>query len=292
MAESKSVNRGLSHITVLEEAHNLLRRCDSLSNPVLAKSVEMISNSIAEMRTYGEGFVIVDQSPGAVDISAVRNTNTKIVMRLPDYEDALTVGHAASLDDDQIAEVSRLGTGEAIITQNNWLEAVLAQIDPYDSGQFSGEDSVTTPSELVSARGKILEQYMKDRVEKTYQPDAMLSCISGLGLNRHKTKEQLDFWKRVYGKGHLPRKAFEDVLCSFLGCRDFFLFCPPPSFTTLSEREKEVTAWKKKARAIIGRYAAFSSTYSKDKIILNLLSREKRLKKADAYTVLIQALRK
>ena len=47
------------------------------------KSVEMISNAIAEMRTYGEGFIIVDQSPSAVDISAIRNTNTKIIMRLP-----------------------------------------------------------------------------------------------------------------------------------------------------------------------------------------------------------------
>ena len=47
----------------------------------------MISNAIAEMRTYGEGFVIVDQSPNAVDISAIRNTNTKIIMRLPDEQD-------------------------------------------------------------------------------------------------------------------------------------------------------------------------------------------------------------
>ena len=32
------------------------------------------------MRTYGEGFVIADQSPGLLDMSVIRNTNTKIVL--------------------------------------------------------------------------------------------------------------------------------------------------------------------------------------------------------------------
>ena len=42
------------------------------------KSVEMITNSIAEMRTYGEGFIIADQSPELLDEAVIRNTNTKI----------------------------------------------------------------------------------------------------------------------------------------------------------------------------------------------------------------------
>ena len=75
-------NCPLKHITILEEAHNLLKRTSTEqgqeSSNVQGKSVEMISNSIAEMRTYGEGFIIVDQSPTAVDISAIKNTNTKI----------------------------------------------------------------------------------------------------------------------------------------------------------------------------------------------------------------------
>ena len=41
----------------------------------------MITNGIAEMRTYGEGFIIVDQFPNLLDPSAIRNTNTKIILR-------------------------------------------------------------------------------------------------------------------------------------------------------------------------------------------------------------------
>lgn len=41
------------------------------------KSVEMITNAIAEMRTYGEGFVIVDQSPTSVDKAAIKTLTPK-----------------------------------------------------------------------------------------------------------------------------------------------------------------------------------------------------------------------
>ena len=80
-----NVNDGLKHITVLEEAHNLLKRTSTEQSSeganMLAKSVEMLANSIAEMRTYGEGFVIADQSPGLLDMSVIRNTNTKIIRK-------------------------------------------------------------------------------------------------------------------------------------------------------------------------------------------------------------------
>lgn len=58
------MNAELKHITVLEEAHNLLKRTSTEqmaeSANLLGKSVEMLANAIAEMRTYGEGFIIAD----------------------------------------------------------------------------------------------------------------------------------------------------------------------------------------------------------------------------------------
>ena len=81
MASAKGSNKELRHITVLEEAHNILKRTSTEqsaeSSNLAGKSVEMLANAIAEMRTYGEGFIIVDQSPGLMDMSVIRNTNTK-----------------------------------------------------------------------------------------------------------------------------------------------------------------------------------------------------------------------
>lgn len=133
MSGNIPMNSKLRHITVLEEAHNLLKNSNSIigtaGSHVVAKSIEMISNSIAEMRTYGEGFIIVDQSPTSVDISAIKNTNTKIVMRLPEKQDCDAIGHAISLRDAQIAALSKLKVGVAVVMQNDWAEAVLTKID-------------------------------------------------------------------------------------------------------------------------------------------------------------------
>ncbi|MDO4755143.1 MAG: DUF87 domain-containing protein, partial [Parabacteroides sp.] len=129
----KVSNSNLKHITVLEEAHHLLKRASGglsgESSNLMGKAVEMLGNSIAEMRTYGEAFIIADQAPGLMDMAVIRNTNTKIILRLPDFTDRDLVGKAAALNDDQIIELSKLQTGIAAVYQNNWLEPVLCHIN-------------------------------------------------------------------------------------------------------------------------------------------------------------------
>ena len=131
-------NSRLRHLTVLEEAHNLLKRTSteqvSESTNLIGKSVEMLANSIAEMRTYGEGFIIADQAPGLLDLSVIRNTNTKIIMRLPDWSDRELVGKSANLNDDQILELARLPKGVAAVYQNEWIQPVLCKVDKFDGG--------------------------------------------------------------------------------------------------------------------------------------------------------------
>ena len=133
---SGKVNSPLSHITVLEEAHNLLKKTSTEqsaeSSNVAGKSVEMLANSIAEMRTYGEGFIIADQAPGLLDMSAIRNTNTKIILRLPEKSDRELVGYAAGLNEEQVDELAKLRRGVAAVYQNDWVEPVLVQVGKCD----------------------------------------------------------------------------------------------------------------------------------------------------------------
>lgn len=149
---SHTSNSPLSHVTVLEEAHNLLKRTSteqtSEGSNLLGKSVELLANSIAEMRTYGEAFIIVDQSPTLLDMAAIRNTNTKIILRLPDQTDRELVGHAANLNDDQITELARLECGVAAVYQNDWIEPVLAKINkcPLEEKTYAPEVTVELPN--------------------------------------------------------------------------------------------------------------------------------------------------
>ena len=137
MVTADSMNAKLKHLTVLEEAHNLLKRTSteqtSEGGNLLGKSVEMLANAIAEMRTYGEGFIIADQAPGLLDMSVIRNTNTKIIMRLPDLGDRELVGKSAGLNDDQIIELAKLPCGVAAVYQNEWIQPILCKVDRYES---------------------------------------------------------------------------------------------------------------------------------------------------------------
>lgn len=133
--KSDKMNESLKHVTVIEEAHNLLRKTSfsqSQENSNLqGKSVEMLTNAIAEMRTYGEGFIIADQAPDLLDEAVIRNTNTKIVFRLPNDADCELVGKSLALKDEQIKELAKLPAFVGVVYQNNWLEAVLCKSEKF-----------------------------------------------------------------------------------------------------------------------------------------------------------------
>lgn len=129
MDQKTENNTGLRHVTVLEEAHNLLKNTFGGESELIGKSVEMITNTIAEIRTYGEGFIIVDQSPSSVDIAAIKNTNTKIVLRTPEANDREAVGRSIGLSTEQVNEIAKLPSGVAVVYQNNWISPVLTLVD-------------------------------------------------------------------------------------------------------------------------------------------------------------------
>ena len=154
------MNAELKHITVLEEAHNLLKRTSTEqmaeSANLLGKSVEMLANAIAEMRTYGEGFIIADQAPGLMDLSVIRNTNTKIIMRLPDFSDRDLVGKSANLNDDQIIELAKLPKGVAAVYQNEWIQPVLCKVKKVEHDntdyQYDGNSYLDTLSPSINLK--------------------------------------------------------------------------------------------------------------------------------------------
>ena len=194
MAKRSGANSGLKHITVMEEAHNLLKySAPGAGSNVVRNSVEMICTNLAEMRTYGEGFVIVDQSPSAVDIAAIKNTNTKIVMRLPEKNDREAVGNAIGLDEDQIKELSKLAMGKAAVMQNNWLEAVLTSINKApsgkDPGSFTGEVSAISDSDLKEIRGTAIETIMSQFANNSYNIETAQNRIDTLNVSNYKKSE-------------------------------------------------------------------------------------------------------
>lgn len=173
MTGANTPNSALKHLTVLEEAHNILKRVSTEQSQegsnMAGKSVEMITNAIAEMRTYGEGFVIVDQSPTSVDKAAIKNTNTKIVMRLPDEDDRKGSGKAAGMNDKQIDEIAKLPTGVAVVYQNDWVSPVLCKIDRMEGSRVIFNEQKDSILELNSENDikNIIEFLLAGQTENT-----------------------------------------------------------------------------------------------------------------------------
>ena len=202
-SNGSNANDTLKHITVLEEAHNLLKRISTGQSSeganILGKSVEMLANSIAEMRTYGEGFVIVDQSPGLLDMSVIRNTNTKIILRLPDFSDRELVGKASGLTDSQIIELAKLEKGVAAISQSDWLEPVLCKIDKYDG---SGQPFMDSFKEKPVHQG----------IDSQNVSESLLDCIMNKEIYRKGDRIDIEKLKKVI----LKSKLDTTVKCDFM----------------------------------------------------------------------------
>lgn len=162
MDGKKENNSGLKHITVLEEAHNLLKNTSGEVSELVGKSVEMLTQTIAEIRTYGEGFIIVDQSPSSVDIAAIKNTNTKIVLRTPEANDRNAVGRSMGLTENQVNEIAKLPSGVAVVYQNDWISPVLTMIDKADVKEtsFINENPVIIKS-VRESRSDVIKAIME-----------------------------------------------------------------------------------------------------------------------------------
>ena len=217
MAEG-GMNQALKHVTVLEEAHNLLKGNASSATAsegadLIGKSVEMLSNIIAEIRTYGEGFIIADQAPGLLDPSVIRNTNTKIILRLPDYEDRKLVGKAANLSDDQIDELAKLPVGVAAVYHNDWIEPVLCHFSKYEVKNIKDlyEDvQDILPRNNRTELVKYLVDYNAGRENADYNIEKVEHLLKTSNLTSSLKVKLID---KIQGRGELEEETVARCIC-------------------------------------------------------------------------------
>ncbi|WP_030620318.1 ATP-binding protein [Streptomyces sclerotialus] len=109
MTEHYKANRAggsLAHVTVIEEAHRLLGQPaaqggEAREGNAQARAAQAFANTLAENRKYGEGIVIVEQVPGKLVEDAYKNTNLKVMHRLPAEEDRALIGGTMRFSPDQ-----------------------------------------------------------------------------------------------------------------------------------------------------------------------------------------------
>ncbi len=110
---------GLRHLTVIEEAHRLLKNVPTEKSSeeqtnVKGMGVETFCNLLAEIRAYGEGVVVSEQIPAKLAPDVIKNSNMKIMHRLVAREDRELMGDTMNLDQNQQRGILGLETGEAV----------------------------------------------------------------------------------------------------------------------------------------------------------------------------------
>jgi hypothetical protein len=155
LREYREQHRGetLQHMTVVEEAHNVLSNVQSVANSEVsadtkAKAVAAFANMLSEVRAFGEGIVIADQSPEKLAPDAMRNTNLQIGHQLRDRRDREAVARAMIMDAEQQDYLGKLRIGEAALFLTGLEKATFITVPEYkDSAGFA---SVPTDEEVAA----------------------------------------------------------------------------------------------------------------------------------------------
>lgn len=108
-------DNGCKHLTVIEEAHRVMMKCDNPELPQY-KSAMMFSNMLSEIRAYGEGMFLVDQVPTRLIPDAIKNTNTKITHRLVSEDDCKAIAESMGICKEQRLIIPKLLVGQCIIS--------------------------------------------------------------------------------------------------------------------------------------------------------------------------------
>jgi len=148
---------GLRHLTVIEEAHRLLRRPDAAgagsgSGGAAAHAVEMFAGLLAEIRAYGEGLIIAEQIPERLVADVIKNTAVKITHRLPAADDRDAVGATMNMTQAQNRFLVTLSPGEAAVFADGMDFPLLARMPDGTGREAAAPAATAAPAGVVRPR--------------------------------------------------------------------------------------------------------------------------------------------
>ena len=166
----------LAHVTVLEEAHRVLR-ASAGSDP----GIDVFVDAIAELRGAGEGFIVVDQTPTALHPTVLKLAGTKLVHRLVEQAERTAVASSMVLDPSAAEDVARLGRQRVIAYAASGDAAELVEIDDWRLRQPDGERVLLPPSAEPVALPSLARE---PKTQPVFCVDCPVMCTGRLGLTR------------------------------------------------------------------------------------------------------------
>lgn len=186
---------GLKNVILLEEAHVLLDADTNVgqgeANPS-AIAQRIVKRMLAEIRSYGVGLIIADQSPRKVTTDVVALTDMKMVFRLVEGADKQIIGDSMNMSDEQIRRLAKLKPGEAFLFFNKLDEPEEVITPDY---RLENNISISLSDEGI----KQLSTYWDDKAEKLRpypECDMTPYCQNNCDYNRRILAR--DIARRIY----------------------------------------------------------------------------------------------
>ncbi len=163
----------LKNIVLLEEAHVLLDSNDSKgegeANPAaIAKG--LLKRMLAEIRSYGVGIVIADQSPEKVTSDIIKLTNIKLGFNLVEKTDKEIFANSTNMATVQTERLTKLRPGEAFLFMNGLDEPEEVITEDYRAKNAIritiSDDEVTEKSTYWRGKQELLMPYPECRYVK------------------------------------------------------------------------------------------------------------------------------
>ena len=161
-------------------------------------------------------------------------------MRLPEMGDCEAIGRSVSLDDNQIAELSKLRTGVAVVMQNNWCDAVLAQIHRYEY-PYQGDVPTCSTKDLLRFKSVVLSELLNEyAIARTRSAERILEVIEAFDIDRHKKEDAICMVRHITSamENKWDSVAFGNALLQYAGAEGIFRRAEQ-RVTTIPKRGKD-----------------------------------------------------
>ena len=113
----------MEHLMMIEEARNIAPVRRDEDPPSVGERM------ISELRKFGESMLFIAQFPSQVASEVVKNSGVRIIHRVAWAEDLRLVRDSLNLTPEQLAYVSNLGVGEAVVSLTRLQKPLLVQVE-------------------------------------------------------------------------------------------------------------------------------------------------------------------
>ena len=173
----------LRNVILLEEAHVLLdadtNAGEGEANPS-AIAQRLVKRMLAEIRSYGVGIVIADQSPRKVTTDVVALTDIKLAFRLVEATDKQILADSSNMSETQEQRLAKLKPGEAFLFFGKLDEPEEIKTEDY---RLANNISITLSDDGIKSRSSYWNN-RKDKLRPYPECAYCKYCADGCDYNR------------------------------------------------------------------------------------------------------------